>query len=60
MAYNVPRYEELSVKHIFNKVKDDEDVMRYLDFYKDDKDLPERERESNFLNSGITRAIVSL
>ena len=43
MAYNVPRYEELSVKHIFNKVKDDEDVMRYLDFYKDDKDLPERE-----------------
>ncbi len=40
-AYNVPPYEELSVKAIFAQVKDDEEIMRYLNYYPDIKELPE-------------------
>ena len=40
-AYNVPPYEELSVKAIFAQVKGDEEILQYLNYYPDVKELPE-------------------
>ena len=39
--FNVPPYEELSVKKVFNEVKNDAQVLKYLNYYEDIKELPD-------------------
>ena len=41
--FNVPPYEKFAVKDIFEHMKYDANVMRYLNYYEDSKDQPERE-----------------
>ena len=39
--FNVPPYEELAVKEIFEQVREDPNIMMYLNYYSDVKELPE-------------------
>ena len=38
----MPKYQELSVKSILEEVKTDSELMKYIDYYEDEKIRPER------------------
>jgi hypothetical protein len=38
---NVPSFPELAVNKIFPLIKDNEDILSYLDYYSDSTELPE-------------------
>lgn len=43
VQFNVPNYPELAVTEMIKVFKGDADLMRYLNYYDDDKNLPERD-----------------
>lgn len=43
LRFNVPPFEEFSVRSIFEQVREDEDLMRHINYYEDIKELPERD-----------------